>query len=59
MLRFKDVNGLALSCIDFVEDTQRQSTTRYMLTIEARWIAINMAAVPELRGVLRDQEQRT
>jgi hypothetical protein len=57
--RIEDANGFALSYVYFAEDPQRQDVTGRMSKNEARRIAINMAAVPELRSALRDQDKRS
>lgn len=56
--QIEDAKGFALAYVYFAEDPQRQSETGRMSKNEARRIAINMAAVPELRGTLRDHEKR-
>jgi len=56
--RIEDANGFALSYVYFAEDPQRQGVTGRMSKDEARRIALNMAAVPELRGALRDHEKQ-
>lgn len=56
--RIEDAKGFALAYVYFAEDPQRQDVTGCMSKDEARRIAINMAAVPDLRAELRDQEKR-
>jgi hypothetical protein len=56
--QIEDANGFALSYVYFAADPQRRSETGRMSKNEARRIAINMAAVPELREAVRDHEKR-
>jgi hypothetical protein len=56
--QIEDAKGFPLSYVYFAEDPQRQRETGRMSKNEARRIAINMAAVPELRDELRDRDKR-
>jgi hypothetical protein len=54
----EDANKFTLAYVYFAEDSQRQGATGRMSKDEARRIAIGMAALPDLRAELRDQEKR-
>lgn len=53
--RIEDASGFALAYVYFAEDPQRQGVTSRMSKDEARRIAVNMAAVPDLRAALREK----
>jgi hypothetical protein len=54
--RIEDAKGFPVAYVYFALDRERQNVTGRMSKEEARRIAVNIAAIPELRRVLRDQD---
>jgi len=56
--RIEDANGFPVAYTYFTEDPERRSVTGRMTKDEARRIAVNIAALPDLRAELRDHTTR-
>ena len=54
--RIEDANGFAVAYTYFTEDPERWSVTKLMSKDEARRIALNIAAQPDLRTALREKD---
>jgi hypothetical protein len=54
--RIKDANGFAVAYTYFTDDPERWSVTKLMSKDEARRIALNIAAQPDLRTALREKD---
>ena len=54
--RIEDAHGIAVAYVCFADDEQRRSSTQRMPRNEARRIATNIAALPDLRKAVRDQD---
>jgi len=52
--RIEDANGFPLAYVYFADDPERRSVTGRMSKDEARRIAVNIAAIPEMRKALWD-----
>ena len=54
--RIEDATGLALAFVYFSDDPERRAVTGYMSREEAQRIAVNIAALPDLRAALQEKD---
>ena len=54
--RIEDAAALPLAYVYYSEDTTRQAIGSYMSREEARRIALNITALPDLRAALHEQD---
>jgi hypothetical protein len=51
----QDANGFPVAYVYFADDAQQRAGSNRMSRIEARRMAVRIAALPELRQALREQ----
>ena len=56
MFQIEDATGFSLAYVYFSDDTERRAVTAYMSREEAQRIAINIAALPDLRAALQEKD---
>ncbi|GJE45883.1 hypothetical protein [Methylobacterium soli] len=54
--RIEDAISLPLAYVYFSDDSERRAITGYMSREEAQRIALNIAALPDLRAALREKD---
>ena len=56
MFQIEDATGFPLAYVYFSDDTERRAVTGYMSREEAQRIAVNIAALPDLRAALQEKD---